>query len=96
MFWVSEGEILETLRSRFGHFIAKAWFSYAGKIPDDRGFYFLADHPRFSADISDNRQKSVPDSPGIEFGRKWKVLQKLKFVHKRMIGGLEPSNLRDW
>lgn len=25
----------------------KSWFSYAGKIPDDRGVYFFADQPRF-------------------------------------------------
>ena len=23
------------------------WFSYVGKIPDNRGFYFFSDHPRF-------------------------------------------------
>ena len=33
-------DIRDFLRSRFGHFTAKAWFSYVGKIPDDRGFYF--------------------------------------------------------
>ena len=60
------------------------------------GDFTFADRPRFSTDISDNRQKSVPDSPDIEFGGKWKVLQKLKFVHKCMIGRLEPSNLGDW
>ena len=69
--------------------ILKAWFSYVGKIPDDQGFYFLPTIPDF-ADISDNHQKSVPDSPDIEFGGKWKMRQKLKFVHKCMIGRLEP------
>ena len=46
------------------------------------GDFTFADHPPFSADISDNRQKSVPDSPDIEFGTKWKVLQKFKFVRE--------------
>ena len=32
------------------------------KIPDDRGFYFLPTVPEF-ADISDNRHKSVPETP---------------------------------
>ena len=48
----------------------KAWSSYVGKIPDDRGFYFLLTVP----DISDNRRKSVLDSSD-EFGR-----QKLKLA----------------
>ena len=39
---------------------AKAWFSYVGKIPDDRGFYFLPTIPDF-ADLSDIRQRLVPD-----------------------------------
>ena len=60
---------------------SKAWFSYVGKILDDRKFYFLATIPDF-ADKSDNHQKSVPDS------RETPCL----FV----IGGLEPSNLGDW
>ena len=38
----------------------KAWFSYVGKIPDHRRFYFLPTIPDF-ADISDIRQRSVPD-----------------------------------
>ena len=59
----------------------KAWFSYVGKIPDDRVFYFLPTIPDF-ADISDNHQKSVPDS------RETPCL----FV----IGGLEPSNSGGW
>ena len=61
--------------------IPKAWFSYVGKIPDDRGFCFLPTIPDF-ADISDSRQKSVPDSRETP----------CFFV----IGGLEPSNLGDW
>ena len=65
----------------------RACFSYNGKIPDDQGFYFSPTVPDF-ADISDNRQKSVLDSPDIE------VRQKLKFVHKRVIGRLEPNSLR--
>ena len=40
----------------------KAWFSSVGKIPDDRGFYFLPTIPDF-ADISDIRQRSVPAFP---------------------------------
>ena len=68
----------------------KAWFSYVGKIPDDQGFYFLPTVPDL-ADISDNR----PDSPDIEFEGKWKMRQKLKFVHKCMIGRLE-SILKFW
>ena len=43
----------------------KAWFSYVGKIPDDRGFYFFPTIPDF-ADISDMRQRSVPDFPDYE------------------------------
>ena len=62
----------------------KAWFPYVGKIPDDQGFYFLPTVPDL-ADISDNRRHS----PDIEFEGKWKMRQKLKFVHKRMIGRLE-------
>ena len=50
----------------------KAWFSYVGKIPDDQGFYFLPTVPD-PADISDNRQKSVPDSSDIQCGGNWKV-----------------------
>ena len=38
----------------------KTWFSYAGKIPDDRGFYFLPTIQDF-ADISDIRQRPAPD-----------------------------------
>ena len=38
----------------------KAWFSYVGKIPDDRRFYCFPTIPDF-ADISDIRQRSVPD-----------------------------------
>ena len=34
----------------------------SGKIPDDRGFYFLPTVPDF-ADISDNRHKSVSETP---------------------------------
>ena len=37
----------------------KAWFSYVGKILDNRGFYFLLTVPDF-ANVSDNRHKSVP------------------------------------
>ena len=66
----------------------KTWFSYVRKIPGDRGFYFLLTVPDF-AYISVNHQKSGPDSPDFEFGGKWKVNQKLKFVHKCMIGRLE-------
>ena len=73
----------------------KPWFSYVWKIPGDRGFYFLLTVPDL-VDISDNRQRSAPDSPNIEFGGKWKVRPKLKFVHKCMIGRLEPSNLEGW
>ena len=49
--------------------------------PRRTGIILFVDHPRF-ADISDNRQKSVPDS------RETPCL----FV----IGGLEPSNLGDF
>ena len=42
--------------------LLKAWFSYVGKIPDDRGFHFLPTVPEF-ADISDNRWKSVLEAP---------------------------------
>ena len=69
----SAGEIKSVLK--------KAWFSYVGKIPGERGFYFFPTIPDF-ADISDMRQRSVPDFPDYE----------LTFV----IGGLDPSNLGDW
>ena len=49
--------------------ISKVWknskfrkVSYVGKISDDRGFYFLPTVQDF-ADKSDNRNKSVPDTP---------------------------------
>ena len=48
----------------------RAWFSYVGKIPDDRGFNFLPTIPDF-ADISDIGQRSVPDFPDYEFGGDW-------------------------
>ena len=69
----------------------KAWFSYIGKIPDDRGFYFVPTIPDF-ADISDIRQRSVPDFPDYEFGRKSLVKRDACLF---VIGGLEPSNLGD-
>ena len=75
--------------------IAQAWFSYVLKIPDDQGFYFLPTVSEF-ADVSDNCQKSVLDSFDVEFGGKWKVHQKLKFVHKCVIGRLKPNNLESW
>ena len=40
----------------------KACFSYVGKIQDDREFYFLPTIPDFT-DISNIRQRSVPDFP---------------------------------
>ena len=59
----------------------KAWFSYVGKIADDGGFYFLPTIPDF-ADISDIRQRSVPDFR--------------ETIRLFVIGGLTPSNLGDW
>ena len=41
-------------------FTVIACFPYVGEIPDDRGFDFLLTIPDF-ADISDIRQRSVPD-----------------------------------
>ena len=55
--------------------LKRAWFSYVGKIPDNRGFHFLPTVP----DISDNHHNSLSDSPD-ELGRKWKVRQKLKLA----------------
>ena len=52
----------------------------SGKFSDDRGFYFFPTIPDF-ADISDMRQRSVPDFPDYEL-----------FV----IEGLELSRLGDW
>ena len=75
--------------------IAQAWFSYVLKIPDDQGFYFLPTVSDF-ADVSDNCQKSVLGSFDVEFGGKWKVHQKLKFVDKCVIGRLKPNNLESW
>ena len=66
----------------------KGWFSYVGKIPDGRGFYFLPTVPDF-ADISDSRRKSVqilPISPclcvigGLEFSNRGLVMSE---VHPR-------------
>ena len=56
------GTISGNIVSRSGNFVFvnkkkvtdKAWFSYVGKIPDDRGFYLLPTIPDF-ADISDIR-----------------------------------------
>ena len=48
----------------------KAWFSYVGKIPNERGFYFLPTIPDI-ADISDIRQRSIPDFPDHEFDGDW-------------------------
>ena len=59
----------------------KACFSYVGKIPDDRGFYFFSTIPDF-AYIPDNRQKTVPDSPYYELGGKWKVCKKSSLEQK--------------
>ena len=55
--------------------LIKAWFSYVGKIPHDRGFYFLP----IVSDISDNHHNSVSNSTN-EFGQKWKVRKKLKLA----------------
>jgi len=63
--------------------ISKAWFSYVGKIPDNRGLYFLPTIPDF-ADILDIRQRSVPD------------FREMIHVRLFVIGGLAPSNLGDW
>ena len=67
----------------FAHcqFPYKAWFSYVGKIADDRGFYSLPTIPDF-ADMSDIRQRSVPDFR--------------ETICVFVIGGLEPSNVGDW
>ena len=43
-------------------FFIQAWFSYVWKILGDRGFNFLPNVPDF-ADISDNHQKSVSETP---------------------------------
>ena len=40
----------------------KVWFSYVWKIPENQGFYFFANRPRF-ADILDIRQRSGGDFP---------------------------------
>ena len=45
------------------------------------------------ADISDIRQRSVPDFPDYEFGGKSLVERGACLF---VIGGLEPSNLGDW
>ena len=72
--------------------LIKAWFSYVGKIPDDRGFYFLPIVP----DISDNHHNSVSNSTN-EFGRKWKVRKKLKLAWwdagAHQFGGLVMSEI---
>ena len=53
----------------------KAWFSDVSKIPDDQAFYSL---PTVQ-DKSDTRHNCLWQSPD-EFGRKWKVRQKLKLA----------------
>ena len=53
----------------------KAWFSDVRKIPDDQAFYSL---PTVQ-DKSDTRHNCLWQSPD-EFGRKWKVRQKLKLA----------------
>ena len=40
-----------------------------------KDFFFFWPNVTDFADISDKCQKSVPDSPDIEFGGKWKVRQ---------------------
>ena len=49
---------VEVFLSDLPESIFKAWFSYVGKIPDDREFYFLPT----DQDKSDNRHNSVSDS----------------------------------
>ena len=63
----------------------KAWFSYVGKIPDDRGFYFVPTFPDF-ADISDIRQRSFPDFHDHEFGVKSLVERDAMFICDRGTG----------
>ena len=58
----------------------KACFSYVGKIPEDREFYFLPTIPDF-AEISDIRQKSVPDLSDYEFGGKCRRPRRYKFEY---------------
>ena len=79
-------------------------------LPTVQDFAYISDKlpevcPRFSPifrrERNDDRKcvccsQAIPDSPEIEFGGKWIVRQKLKLVHKCVIGGLEPSNLEDW
>ena len=36
-------------------FFAKGWFSYVGKIPDDRAFYFLPTAPDLSPSIPNDQ-----------------------------------------
>ena len=73
------------LTDRGGFFNIKAWFSYVGKIPDDRGFYFVPTIPDF-ADISDIRQRSVPDFSDNEFGGKSLVERDAIFICDRGTG----------
>ena len=63
----------------------KAWFSYVGKISDDRGFYFVPTFPDF-ADISDIRQRSFPDFHDYEFGVKSLVERDAMFICDRGTG----------
>ena len=65
-------------------FIQQHWCTraYAATFSiDDRGFYFFATIPDF-AYVSDNRQKTVPDSPYYELGGKWKVCKKSSLEQK--------------
>ena len=53
---------------------AKAWLSYVGKIPEDQ-------------DISDKRQKSVPDSPILNLAGNGKCAKNhgLKFLGQERV-----------
>ena len=65
-------------------FIQQHWCTraYAATFSiDDWGFYFFATIPDF-AYVSDNRQKTVPDSPYYELGGKWKVCKKSSLEQK--------------
>ena len=69
----------------------KPGFHMSGKSQTIRDFTFCRPSQIWPIYRSDNRR----DSPDIEFEGKWKMRQKLKFVHKCMIGRLE-SILKFW
>ena len=69
------------LTDRGGFFNIKAWFSYVGKIPDDRGFYFFRPFQILPIYLICARGLS-------------QIFPIMNYLF--VIVGLEPCNLGDW